>query len=78
MPSKLAPRDWPKLKHRGMPTTKPALPNCKRRDKETHFQRQAFLLDHELPNVYFHLTTAYAILRHNGVAIGKRDVLGTC
>ncbi|WP_439861328.1 DUF1993 domain-containing protein [Pseudomonas sp. MBLB4136] len=49
----------------------------KRRDKETHFQGQAFLLDHVLPNFYFHYTTAYAILRHNGVAVGKRDFLGT-
>ena len=49
----------------------------KRRDKETHFQGQAFLFDHVLPNFYFHYTTAYAILRHNGVAIGKRDFLGT-
>ncbi|KIQ06014.1 MULTISPECIES: DUF1993 domain-containing protein [Pseudomonas] len=49
----------------------------KRRDKETHFQGQAFLLDHVLPNFYFHLTTTYAILRHNGVDIGKRDFLGT-
>lgn len=48
-----------------------------RRGKETHFQGQAFLLDHVMPNFYFHLTTAYAILRHNGVAIGKRDFLGT-
>ena len=29
-----------------------------------------------LPNVYFHVTTAYAILRHNGVEVGKRDFLG--
>jgi len=29
-----------------------------------------------LPNVYFHVTTAYNILRHNGVEIGKRDYLG--
>jgi hypothetical protein len=29
-----------------------------------------------MPNVYFHLTTAYAILRHNGVKIGKVDFLG--
>jgi hypothetical protein len=29
-----------------------------------------------IPNIYFHLTTAYAILRHNGVDIGKRDFLG--
>lgn len=49
----------------------------KRRDKETHFQGQAFLLDHVMPNFYFHYTTAYAILRHNGLAIGKRDFLGT-
>lgn len=49
----------------------------KRRDKETHFQGQAFLLEHVLPNLYFHLTTTYAILRHNGVNIGKRDFLGT-
>lgn len=49
----------------------------KRRDKETHFAGQVFLLDHVLPNFYFHLTTAYAILRHNGVPVGKRDFLGT-
>jgi hypothetical protein len=29
-----------------------------------------------LPNVFFHVTTAYAILRHNGVDVGKRDFLG--
>jgi uncharacterized protein len=29
-----------------------------------------------LPNFYFHLTTAYAILRHNGLEIGKRDFTG--
>jgi uncharacterized protein len=34
-------------------------------------------LDHfVLPNLHFHLTTAYAILRHNGVRLGKRDYLG--
>lgn len=31
---------------------------------------------HMLPNMYFHITTAYAILRHNGVEIGKKDYLG--
>lgn len=31
---------------------------------------------HASPNLYFHLTTAYAILRHNGVDIGKKDFLG--
>ncbi|MDD5325654.1 MAG: DUF1993 domain-containing protein [Polaromonas sp.] len=44
--------------------------------KETHYQGMQFLLGHSLPNVYFHVTTAYNILRHNGVEIGKRDFLG--
>jgi hypothetical protein len=35
-----------------------------------------YLLGHVLPNFYFHMTTTYAILRHNGVALGKRDFLG--
>jgi hypothetical protein len=49
----------------------------KRGDKETHYKGMQFLLGHALPNVYFHVTTAYNILRHNGVEIGKRDYLGT-
>jgi hypothetical protein len=36
-----------------------------------------FLLEMALPNLYFHVTTAYSILRHNGVELGKRDFLGT-
>ena len=48
----------------------------KRGDKETHYVGMQFLLSHALPNVYFHITTAYNILRHNGVEIGKRDYLG--
>lgn len=36
-----------------------------------------YFLEHALPNFYFHLTTAYALLRHNGVPVGKRDYLGT-
>jgi hypothetical protein len=35
-----------------------------------------YFLEHALPNFFFHLTTTYAILRHNGVGIGKRDYLG--
>lgn len=35
-----------------------------------------YLLGFLIPNVYFHLTTAYAILRHNGVDVGKMDFLG--
>jgi hypothetical protein len=38
---------------------------------------QFYLLAHALPNFFFHVTTAYDILRHNGVEIGKRDYLGT-
>ncbi len=48
----------------------------KRGDKETHYKGMQFLLDHALPNIYFHVTTTYNILRHNGVEIGKRDYLG--
>ena len=48
----------------------------KRGEKETHYKGMHFLLGHAVPNVYFHVTTAYNILRHNGVEIGKRDFLG--
>ncbi len=36
-----------------------------------------YLHQFALPNFYFHVTAAYAILRHNGVEVGKRDFLGT-
>jgi len=48
----------------------------KRGDKETHYKGLQFLLGHAIPNIYFHVTTAYNILRHNGIEIGKRDYLG--
>lgn len=35
-----------------------------------------FVIHHAVPNLYFHVTTAYSILRHNGVEIGKKDYLG--
>lgn len=35
-----------------------------------------FAIHHVIPNAYFHITTAYSILRHNGVDIGKKDYLG--
>jgi hypothetical protein len=35
-----------------------------------------YFIEHALPNFFFHFTMAYAILRHNGVDIGKRDYLG--
>ena len=40
------------------------------------FQGLEFLQRWAIPNVFFHVTTSYAILRHNGVEIGKRDFLG--
>ncbi len=46
------------------------------RDAPLTFTGQEFLLGFVLPNFYFHLATAYDILRHNGVEIGKRDFLG--
>ena len=48
----------------------------KRGDKETHYKGMQFLLGHAIPNFYFHVSTTYNILRHNGVEIGKRDYLG--
>ena len=48
----------------------------KRGDKETRYTGMQFLLGHATPNFYFHVTTTYNILRHNGVEIGKRDYLG--
>ncbi len=36
-----------------------------------------YFLEHGLPNFFFHVTTCYAILRHSGVNLGKRDYLGT-
>lgn len=43
---------------------------------ELEFTGQSYLLHFALPNFFFHVTTAYDILRHNGVPIGKRDFLG--
>jgi len=44
--------------------------------KTLTFQGQAYLFGLVLPNLYFHVTTAYAILRHCGVPLGKEDFLG--
>ncbi|MCW5634302.1 MAG: DUF1993 domain-containing protein [Rubrivivax sp.] len=40
------------------------------------FDGEAYLKHYVLPNLFFHLTTAYALLRHAGVELGKRDYLG--
>ena len=44
--------------------------------KEISMKGQVYLFNFVLPNLYFHVTTAYAILRHNGVELGKMDFLG--
>jgi hypothetical protein len=48
----------------------------KMRAGDISFTGQQFLLHFVLPNLFFHCTTAYDILRHNGVEIGKSDYLG--
>jgi hypothetical protein len=45
-------------------------------DRTLTFKGLPYLLDYVLPNIYFHATTVYAILRHNGVEVGKKDFLG--
>jgi len=44
--------------------------------KERHFSGQDYLLHYGLPQFFFHVTTSYAILRHNGVELGKKDYMG--
>ena len=47
-----------------------------RRDGSMTLKGEAYLKHYSTPNFYFHATTAYALLRHNGVEIGKMDFLG--
>jgi hypothetical protein len=47
------------------------------RSSTKSMQGQPYLFNHLLPNIYFHITTAYNILRHNGIEVGKKDFLGT-
>jgi len=49
---------------------RPGTPN------ERHFDGQTYLLHYGLQHFFFHVTTAYALLRHNGVDIGKKDYMG--
>lgn len=46
------------------------------RSSTKSMQALPYLMNHLLPNLHFHITTAYCILRHNGVEIGKKDFLG--
>lgn len=44
--------------------------------KDTDFAGADYVATYALPNFYFHLTTAYNILRHNGIELGKKDYMG--
>jgi hypothetical protein len=48
----------------------------KMRDREMKMSALELLINRSLPNFYFHATSAYVILRHNGVELGKRDFMG--
>jgi uncharacterized protein len=63
----------PEAKLEGSDTREVALPVGGQTMK---FKGLDYLLGFGTPNVYFHVTTAYAILRHNGLAIGKGDFIG--
>ena len=44
--------------------------------KEKRFSGTSYIFNYGLPQFFFHVTTAYAILRHNGVEVGKKDYIG--
>ena len=46
-------------------------------EKTKHFTGQTYLFHYALPHFFFHATTAYDILRHNGLDVGKKDYIGT-
>jgi hypothetical protein len=46
-------------------------------DAQKRFSGHSYLLNYGLPHFFFHVTTAYAVLRHNGVEVGKKDYIGT-
>jgi hypothetical protein len=50
--------------------------NLKAGGQDLTFKGQDYLLNFVLPNLFFHVTTTYDILRHNSVELGKRDYLG--
>jgi len=45
--------------------------------KERRMGGQAYVLAYGLPQFFFHVTTAYNLLRHNGIEVGKKDFMGT-
>lgn len=46
-------------------------------EKTKHWVGQEYLMHYALPHFYFHATTAYNILRHNGLEVGKKDYIGS-
>ena len=46
-------------------------------EKTKHFTGQTYLFHYALPHFFFHATTAYDILRHNGIDVGKKDFIGS-
>jgi hypothetical protein len=48
----------------------------KGRESDRHFNGRDYLFNFVIPNFFFHVSIAYAILRHNGLEIGKMDYLG--
>ena len=50
--------------------------SIKRGETTLTYKGQEYLLNRVLPNFFFHITTAYDMLRHNGVELGKKDYLG--
>lgn len=50
--------------------------SIKRGETTLKYKGQEYLLNRVLPNFFFHITTAYDMLRHNGVELGKKDYLG--
>lgn len=65
----LSPTQFDKSESREI-VTRPGTP------KERRFNGQAYLLSYGLPQFFFHVATAYALLRHNGVELGKGDYMG--
>ena len=55
-----------RLTHRARPGT----------PKERKFNGQDYLLSYGIPQFFFHVSTSYAILRHSGIEVGKRDYMG--
>ena len=66
-------RSVPASKLDGTETKEVTIP---RRDGPMTMKGEAYLKHYVLPNFFFHITTAYALLRHNGVDLGKKDYLG--